>query len=464
LGGGAGNVSSGRDMVLRTPAAPASDTTAPSVSLVTPAAGAHYPEGSTVLANYVCADEDGGSGIRFCGGTVSEGSPLDTSAGSGEERFFVVTAYDRAEHSTSAQASYYVDPPPPPPPAPIAAASVSGLPTVITGCALGISLSGASLTGAVNPQGSTTTYWFTFKAGTHGLPQETPHVKLPTTLPGDYTVGAFTGNPNFVNGSDFSLAISYTLHASNASGETSGTTEAAAPPLQAPYSTTQCGAAGREGTATTQPAEPGRSQATLHGVVNGAGLPTAYEFLYFAREFGVDVSEVATPQHLVFDGADHPVSSHIERLPPGQDYRYKVVTFSRAGRVDGDSSYFRTPGCQRESVSSSCTFTAAVANVTVEDSTVQALVTIDPALVRVSAAAKARRKRLSVGRLTLRHVHAGHLTLTVPVNKRTQRKFGSKRSSRRLRGIVTITVTPPSGHGKPVVTTQKASVRIARRR
>jgi TolB protein len=92
------------------------DTTPPIVTITSPVSGTHYAQGAALNANFVCADETGGSGISSCDSVVANGGSIDTSIGSPDQRFFIVTAHDNAGHSTSANVGYYVDSPPAPPP------------------------------------------------------------------------------------------------------------------------------------------------------------------------------------------------------------------------------------------------------------------------------------------------------------------------------------------------------------
>jgi hypothetical protein len=55
------------------------DTTAPVVSIATPAEGASFTVGQAVLAEYGCTDEVGGSGIDTCVGDVATGTAIDTA-------------------------------------------------------------------------------------------------------------------------------------------------------------------------------------------------------------------------------------------------------------------------------------------------------------------------------------------------------------------------------------------------
>ena len=50
------------------------DVTAPQIALTTPSQGAVYDLGQQVAASYSCADEDGGSGLAACTGTVANGA------------------------------------------------------------------------------------------------------------------------------------------------------------------------------------------------------------------------------------------------------------------------------------------------------------------------------------------------------------------------------------------------------
>src|SRR3954464_11220998 len=62
------------------PAGPAmaqGDTTTPSISVVTPAEGAVYTQGQSVLASYTCADE---GTVASCAGPVANGATISTAA------------------------------------------------------------------------------------------------------------------------------------------------------------------------------------------------------------------------------------------------------------------------------------------------------------------------------------------------------------------------------------------------
>ncbi len=56
------------------------DTTPPSVDLRSPLDGAEVAVGAPVEVDFSCADEDGGSGLASCEGSIADGTLLDTSA------------------------------------------------------------------------------------------------------------------------------------------------------------------------------------------------------------------------------------------------------------------------------------------------------------------------------------------------------------------------------------------------
>jgi hypothetical protein len=79
------------------------DVTAPTISAATPGPDTDYAVGATILADYSCADEAGGSGLASCTGTVPSGQPIDTSNGS---HVFTINAADNAGNTSSATINY----------------------------------------------------------------------------------------------------------------------------------------------------------------------------------------------------------------------------------------------------------------------------------------------------------------------------------------------------------------------
>lgn len=81
------------------------DSTPPTVTITTPAAGTEYTLGSTVFADYAC-DDTGGSGLVSCSGSVPDGAAIDT--GSIGSKSFTVNAADGAGNTRSVTYNYKV--------------------------------------------------------------------------------------------------------------------------------------------------------------------------------------------------------------------------------------------------------------------------------------------------------------------------------------------------------------------
>jgi hypothetical protein len=83
-----------------------SDTTDPTISVVSPVAGTETVQGAALSASFSCADESGGSGLASCVGTVANGAALDTSVVG--DKSFAVTATDNAGNTTTRTVAYRV--------------------------------------------------------------------------------------------------------------------------------------------------------------------------------------------------------------------------------------------------------------------------------------------------------------------------------------------------------------------
>jgi hypothetical protein len=82
------------------------DGTGPVVTITSPAAGAAYVLGASVAADFACSDEEGGSGLADCVGTVADGAPVDASSVGAKQ--FTVTAHDNAGNETIVTHAYRV--------------------------------------------------------------------------------------------------------------------------------------------------------------------------------------------------------------------------------------------------------------------------------------------------------------------------------------------------------------------
>lgn len=100
------DTTSDNDIYAQTFFLPSVDSTAPAVTITTPADGATFVKGQSVAASYSCQDEAGGSGIASCSGTVANGDPIDTAAVGSHS--FTVTGTDDTGNSATATNSYAV--------------------------------------------------------------------------------------------------------------------------------------------------------------------------------------------------------------------------------------------------------------------------------------------------------------------------------------------------------------------
>jgi hypothetical protein len=82
------------------------DLTAPAITLTTPSNNASYTLGQVVNADFGCADEVGGSGLRSCVGTVANGTAINT--GTVGSHTFTVHATDNAGNAGSVATAYHV--------------------------------------------------------------------------------------------------------------------------------------------------------------------------------------------------------------------------------------------------------------------------------------------------------------------------------------------------------------------
>ena len=83
------------------------DVTAPTVTITSPEDNATFDQNESVLADYACADEPGGSGIDTCVGNVADGAAIDTSTLGDID--FTVTATDNDGNVTEVTHTYTVE-------------------------------------------------------------------------------------------------------------------------------------------------------------------------------------------------------------------------------------------------------------------------------------------------------------------------------------------------------------------
>jgi len=95
----------GTNRVGRIDLTTAADETAPVVTIISPPEGAILTEGEGMIADYVCTDEPGGSGVSTCEGPVPDGEIVPNGVGS---HTFTVTGTDAAGNVGTASHSYVV--------------------------------------------------------------------------------------------------------------------------------------------------------------------------------------------------------------------------------------------------------------------------------------------------------------------------------------------------------------------
>ncbi|MET0159994.1 MAG: calcium-binding protein, partial [Acidimicrobiales bacterium] len=82
------------------------DGTAPTVTITSPPDDAIYQVGQLATAEFLCADEAGGSGLASCVGDVADGEDIDTSTVGSHD--FTVTATDGVGNETEVTNRYTV--------------------------------------------------------------------------------------------------------------------------------------------------------------------------------------------------------------------------------------------------------------------------------------------------------------------------------------------------------------------
>jgi hypothetical protein len=86
--------------------AQSSDTTPPTITIVTPGQGQTYKVGEVIPASYSCTDASGP--VKDCTGTVAHGSNVDTAAVGSHT--FTVTSHDLANNLATETRTYTVEP------------------------------------------------------------------------------------------------------------------------------------------------------------------------------------------------------------------------------------------------------------------------------------------------------------------------------------------------------------------
>ena len=195
-------------------------------------------------------------------------------------------------------------------------------PIVTTEAATGLSETGATLKGQVNPHGYATTYQFEYGLTTsYGT-------KVPTTAE---SVGSGKTNvavSKAISGLKGNTAYHYRVSATNAYGTTPGLDKTFTTP-KLPTVTTEAASGVKE------------KEATLKGSVNPNGNATTYQFEYgTTTSYGTKIP--LSPESVGSGTTAVAVNKAIGGLTEGATYHYRVVASNAAGTVNGLDKTLKT--------------------------------------------------------------------------------------------------------------------------
>ena len=197
---------------------------------------------------------------------------------------------------------------------------VASAPTVVTGAASGISETVATVSGTLNPNGSSTSYHFDYGTSTaYGS----------STSSQDAGSGSSTETVTAqLSGLTPDTTYHYRLVAANSGGAATG--------ADATFTT----AGATAPSARTSGANGvGKVSATVTGQVTTGGLPTSYHF-----DYGTSTTYGAHTQARQLQGASAPVgvSAVLTNLRPNTTYHYRLVASNSDGTSTGSDRTFRT--------------------------------------------------------------------------------------------------------------------------
>ena len=200
--------------------------------------------------------------------------------------------------------------------------TIYNVPTLSTDSATSVTTNSAILNGTVNPNGSSTTYYFQY--GTTTSYGSTTTSTSAGTGTSDVSVNAS------LTGLTSEATYYFRIVATNSAGTTYGddqTFTTSAPPVIAPTVTT--------GSATSVTA----SSATLNGMVNPNGVSATYYFEYGTNtSYGSTTSDKDAGSGL----SDVSVTANLTGLSAGTAYHYRLVATNNAETAYGSDHTFTT--------------------------------------------------------------------------------------------------------------------------
>ena len=207
--------------------------------------------------------------------------------------------------------------------------STAPAPSASTGTASAVTYATATLGGTVNPNGTSTSYFFQYgTTGTYGTQT--------ATQPAGSGSGNVTAS-SAVAGLQPSTTYHFRVVATSAAGSTNGTDQTfTTPAIPAP----SVGTGGSKGVTS--------NGAIVTGAVNPNGVPTSYEFQY-GKTAGYGLH---TPAVSADSGTSTlPASAVISGLSATTTYHYRLVATSAGGVVAGSDHTFKTGTAPKASVS-----------------------------------------------------------------------------------------------------------------
>ena len=195
-------------------------------------------------------------------------------------------------------------------------------PTVTTGSATSVTSSSASLNGTVNPNGSSTTYYFQYGTSTsYGSTTTSTSAESGTS---DVSVDAS------ISGLSSNTTYHYRLVATNSAGTnygSDGTFSTSASPITAPTVT------------TSSATSVSTSSATLNGTFNPNGASTTYYFQYGTTTYyGSFTSSTSAGS----GSSSVSASASLTGLSSSTTYHFRLVATNSAGASYGDDQSFTT--------------------------------------------------------------------------------------------------------------------------
>src|SRR5947209_2775535 len=204
-----------------------------------------------------------------------------------------------------------------------ATAAALGKPTATTGAGQDVTATSATLTGSVNPNGSTTTYYFEYWTTTAHVMKTAPASAGSGNTSTNVSVPVGSLSPN--------TTYHFRLDAQNALGTAQGSDATFKTPRGNPVLAT----GGTTSVTTTS--------ATLTGAVNPEGQSTTYYFEYgTTTAYGVMTPSASAGQ----DSTTVRVSASIGSLSPSTTYHYRIVAANMFGTTQGVDKTFMTAALQ----------------------------------------------------------------------------------------------------------------------